>query len=83
LRAAEDEAVIFLKPVEGYAVKIWRADGTHFLASSGPFGVAVLVWPKNMRKNAVAFARDDVPELKTKVVRVHFAHPVEIPAGKR
>ena len=73
--------MIMLTPKTGWAVRVTRADGTHYYATAG-FGVAVLVWPKNERKNAAKFARLCVFDNKTRVVRVHYAHPVEIPNRK-
>jgi len=69
--------VIALKHLTGWAVQITRADGSRQLATGA--GVLALVWPKLRRADALDFARNNVPEKRTRVVKVTYAHPVEIP----
>lgn len=75
--------MIFLKPVVGYAVKILMPDGNSFLVNNG-FSNVALVWPKTLRKEAVK-TRNCWRESRynARIVKVHFAHPVEITNGKR
>lgn len=85
VRSAEklNPEMIFLKPVVGYAVKILMPNGSSFFVNNGLSNVA-LVWPKTLRKEAVK-SRNSWRESKynARVVRVHYAHPVEIPAGEK
>jgi hypothetical protein len=71
--------MIMLNTKTGWAVKIRMPDGSSFLVNGGITPLA-LVWPKTLRKEAVKI-RDGWREAKynARVVRVHYAHPVEIP----
>lgn len=64
----------------GWAVKVWRADGSHFFVPA--WNGTALVWAKNDRKKATDYARHGVVAAKKRVVPVHYAHPVEIPKAK-
>lgn len=74
-----DFAVIMLKPQIGWAVRVTRADGSFFWSDSGR-GVATPTFAKADRKTAVRW-RDALraEKFNARVVRVHYAHPVEIP----
>lgn len=71
--------MIVLMPKTGWAVRITRADGSTFFSAPGQ-GVITPTFSKANRKYAVQW-RDALRREKfnARVVRVHYAHPVEIP----
>lgn len=74
--------MIALKHQEGWSVMIRRADGSKFFAC-GSDGVITPVWPKNRRSYAKTFADNLRSHFDARVVPVTYAHPVEIPRGKK
>ena len=71
--------MIALKHRIGWAVQITRADGSRFFAANSG-GTVTPTWPKNQRKYANRW-RDQLRacDLNARVVKVTYAHPVEIP----
>jgi hypothetical protein len=64
---------------DGWAVIIFRDDGTHFFSASNE-GIETPLWAKHQRKRAVAHKRDLMAEgFNAKVVRVEWTPPVIIP----
>jgi hypothetical protein len=75
--------MICLPTLEGWAVQITRADGSWFFAA-GKQGCLTPVWAVKSRKYAVEWATElKSHNFNARVVRVHYAHPVEIPPTKK